>query len=449
MKIRSWLILLILITLSCSRDKKDNVIFGKPIKTTAAVQLNWIGMWKNEGYKEKFLYDMARSFEFENQDIILNIKYPNEAYPGKTDNEFIYNEIQKPQAQWDIIRVNNEVNGVANLSGDPSWPAKYLVDFSQYEVFAKNSIEIVLSDETKNRWGGIVPGHALDGHSFVLWCNKSLADKIGIKLKLFDLTAEDFENYCKALKNYNLKNSRKIYGMTFNTGWLPCYALGLQLFSSLVGDYNKLKDDHFSEEKLKAWEKVLTYLEELRSYDLVDPKWEKINYATDYDRPLKEECLFMINGTWMYNIFKGLDSVNYKNMVPLELPAFAPSKTYIGEISIPWAVPKNSVHKEEAVRFMLYWCRPDVADEWVRNTKSPTGIKGSLVQSGFGFDVYETFDYTIAQKYNGKKIPLNYDYNAVLFGKNNAKVTSYFKEVASGALSAKEAMRNIRSKLRK
>ncbi|NJK95973.1 MAG: hypothetical protein HC905_14595 [Bacteroidales bacterium] len=80
---------------------------------------------------------MARRFEFENQDIVLNLKFPAEAYPGVGDNEFNLAEIQKTNSDWDIIRINNEVNGVSRLTGDRSWPVKYLVDFSQFEEFRK------------------------------------------------------------------------------------------------------------------------------------------------------------------------------------------------------------------------------------------------------------------------------------------------------------------------
>ncbi|NJK95974.1 MAG: ABC transporter substrate-binding protein [Bacteroidales bacterium] len=233
--------------------------------------------------------------------------------------------------------------------------------------------EAVLSSEIKNKWGGIVPGHALDGNSFVLWCNQEVAEKIGIKVKQFDISTEDFEGYLKAVKEFNQKNNKQINSIYFNDGWLPTYALGLQVFSSLVGDYDKLKDPGYKEAKIEAWEKTLKYFERLTDFEPLDPQWSKIQYGSDYNRILNGECLFMVNGTWMYNIWQDMDSVNYKKMIPLELPGMQPSKTYIGEVSIPWTVPLNAKNREQAVKFMLYWCRPEVADEWVRNTKVRQG----------------------------------------------------------------------------
>lgn len=441
------LVLTGLIFASCS-EHSSNEIKGKPIQLKAPVQVNWVGHWKNEGFKEKLVYDMKRQFEFENEDIVLNLKFSQEVYPaGQSESQYNYTILQQEKPVWDIIRVNNEVSVLADLTKDPTWPAKYLVDFSQFEQFRNNSIDAVNSDEMKRRWGGIVPGHALDAHSFVLWCNKDLAEKLGIKIKQFNITADDFEEYLRLLNDYNIKNNKHIYAIPFTGGWSPATTFAWQLFASLIGNYDQLRDNQYSEDKINAWEQVLQYCERLSKYHPVDPNWRNYQYGTDYAKPLKGDCLFMVNGTWMFNIWQQMDSVNYRKMIPLELPALKPAQTYLGEVSIPWAVLKNAPHKEEAIRFMLYWCRPDVADEWVKNTKSPTGIKGNLVQTEFGFDVYETFDYTIAKKYGSKKIPYNFYNNAFFFGEKNASVPNCFAEVMEGSITAGEAMKKIRKQL--
>lgn len=432
---------------ACSNKDNSRDIKGKPIVLKPTVKINWVGHWQNEGFKEQLIYDLARKFEFENQDIELNIQFPGDLYPDKTDNSFSIAEFEKPQADWDILRINNEISGIAALTGDPQWPSKYLVDFKDNPEFRKNSAEVVTSAEMIERWSGIVPGPAIDAHSFVLWCNKEIASKIGINLKQFEISTDDFEGYFRALSNYNQQNNTKIYALTFNDGWFPTLTLAQQLFASILGDYDKIKDLSFSEEKLKAWETVLQYCEKLAQYKLIDPNWKSYAYGSDYSKPLSGETLFMINGTWMFNIWQTMDSVNYKKMIPLELPTFKPATTYIGEVSIPWVIPKNTAHKDEAVRVLMFWCRPEVADEWVRNTKSPTGIKGNLVQSTFGFDDYETFDYTISKNYNGKKLPFNYGNNALFFGAKNSTVPNYFTEVMDGSISAKDAMQNIRRKI--
>jgi hypothetical protein len=431
---------------ACTTDSRKK-ISGKKIIYAEPKQINWIGHWKKEGYKEKLLYDIKRQFEFENQDISLNLIFPEDLYPGKSDNEFFSEEIIKSVTEWDIIRINNHNIAAGSLANDPEWAKKYLVDFSQYEKFNQNSIDDVISSESKERWGGIIPGHAIDANNLVLWCNKDLADKIGITPKPFEMTAEDFDSYLKALHDYNIKNNKTVYGLNINNGWLPASGIAFQLFSSIIGDYGKIRDLKYSEEKLQAWEQVLNYFEKISSYKVIYTDWNKVGWGYYNEKIIKDECLFMVNSTWMYNLLEGIDKENYKKVIPLELPGFKHNQTYAGDHSFPWAVPKNAKNREEAVRFLLYWCQPSIADEWVRNTKSPTGIKGSMVQTGFGVDVYENFDYTINNKYKGKKLPVNLHNNGRFFGIKNKDIPNYFVEVITGSVTSREAMRLIRSRL--
>lgn len=439
-------IILIVTNYSCTFLNHQE-IKGKAITPVTPKTINWIGHWKREGYKEQLLYDTKRRFEFENQDIVLNLKFPEEVFPGKPDSEILYDQIIKPSSDWDIIRINNANLGFGIFQNDKEWASKHLVDFSQYSQFIENSIDYVTSEEMKKRWGGIVPGHALDANNTVLWCNEELARKIGIDPKPFEMTAEDFEGYIKALHDYNVKNNTLIYGLNVCSGWQPLNTIAFHMFATIVNDYNRVKDEAFSEEKIKAWEQVLTYFERIGSYNVIAPDWQKKDWTFYNEKLIKGDILFTVNGTWMYNLLEGIDKANYQKVIPLELPAFKPSQTYMGEVTIPWVVPQNAKNKEEAIRFMLFWCQPSVADDWIKNTKSPTGIKGSLVQSGFGKDVYENFDYMINKKYTGKKLQSGQNGNARIFGSKNQGIPNYFNEVLTGSLSAGEAMRLIRSRL--
>jgi hypothetical protein len=219
------------------------------------------------------------------------------------------------------------------------------------------------------------------------------------------------------------------------------------LLRDLVGDYDKVRNEDYAEEKINAWEQVLQYFEKIGSYNVIAPNWNEEKWSFYNEKLINGESLFSVNGTWLYNLMEGIDKINYTKVIPLELPAFKPSSTYMGELSIPWAVPLNAKNREEAIRFMLYWCQPSIADDWIKNTKSPTGIKGSLVQSGFGKDVYENFDYIINKKYNGKKLKANQNGNARLFGEKNRDIPNYFIDVLTGSLTANEAMRKIKSRL--
>lgn len=436
----------ILFLCACTTGSEKR-ISGKKIELKEVKQINWVGHWKKEGYKEKLLFDIKRQYEFENQDISLNLVFPEDLYPGKSDNDFFSEELTQPVTEWDIIRINNQNMALGPLANDPEWAKKHLVDFTQYEKFNQNSTLEVISDETKERWAGIVPGHALDANNLVLWCNKALAEKIGINPKPFEMTAEDFDSYLKTLHDYNIKNNKTIYGLNISNGWQPFAGIAFQLFSSIIGDYEKIRDLKYSEEKLKAWEQVLDYFEKISSYNVIKADWNKIDWGYYNEKIINDECLFLVNATWMYNLLEGIDKINYKKVIPLELPGIKPNQTYTGDFSIPWAVPKNAKNREEAVKFLLYWCQPSIADDWVRNTKSPTGIKGSMVQTGFGVDVYENFDFTINNKYKGKKLPVGIHGNGRIFGIKNKDIPNYFIEVVTGTVTSREAMRLIRSRL--
>lgn len=428
--------------LSCS-VKEETKATGEPLKPVDTVVINFVGHWKGEGYKEELIYKIIRSFEFENPGIKINLKFPKEVYTGN-EYEFMYTQITAPASDWDVIMINNNFSNLDQYFKYSEWPRDYLVDFSQYPEFVENSIDYVTSEESKSLYGGIVPGHALDANNSVLWCNSKVAAKIGVEPKPFEMTADDLISYLQALQAYNLKNNTHIQGLNVNSGWMPLFSLAFQLFATEIGDFDRVKNTQYDEEKIVAWGKVLDFAEKISKLDIIDREWSKNSFSVYYKRILDEECLFTSTATWMYNLILNLDSAKCKEVIPLELPSFKPGKSYVGNVSIPWIVPKNSPHREEAIRFMLYWCRREVADDWIKHTKGPTGIKSSLVQSGFGTDVYENFDYTINKKYDGKKTSTDIKF---IFGEKNRHIPNYFLEVITGQMTSEEAMRSIKRKL--
>jgi ABC-type glycerol-3-phosphate transport system substrate-binding protein len=132
-------------------------------------------------------------------------------------------------------------------------------------------------------------------------------------------------------------------------------------------------------------------------------------------------------------------------MMPAELPVFKPSPMTYGGYNITWAVPKNSPHKEQAIKFLLFLNSPDVAEKWIRYTKSPTGIKGKLAETNFGLDKFENFQYTIDKKYKGNKVSLGVD-TRIFMG---TSITSYINKIFSCEITADQAMRIIKNELGK
>ena len=65
---------------------------------------------------------------------------------------------------------------------------------------------------------------------------------------------------------------------------------------------------------------------------------------------------------------------------------------------------KKSPHKEQAIRFLLEMNTQDFADQWIRNTKCPTGIKCDFESGSFGGDNNEIFANYIQDKYGDKQL---------------------------------------------
>ncbi len=107
-------------------------------------------------------------------------------------------------------------------------------------------------------------------------------------------------------------------------------------------------------------------------------------------------------------------------------------------------MPKNVPHLKEAIQMVLFWCRPEIAEQWARYTKCPTGIKGNLTTSSFGLDVYDNFLFTIENKYGGKKVhPVT---NSYLFGEKNNDLPLRVIEVLEGKMTASQAINEFKQK---
>jgi hypothetical protein len=444
---------LLLILTACHSNLTNNDVKGlKDLPKIEPVQVNFLGHWLGEGQKELLLKQFVTEFEFTNQDIKINMKYPENVYFDRRypNIEFKFNAaiVLADNPAWDIIRLNGEFQKVADILHDQDWAKKYLVDFSEIPEFRNTTKPELLTDYTKSLYGGIIPGPLIDGYNWPLWCNTEVAQKIGIEVKQFDMTNEDFLNYLKAVYSYNQSHNDQIIGIYEAGNWKTSQAIAEMLFFSEVGDYNEIIDNKFSQKKLNAWEKVLHELERYSKYKPISPDWEKTTWTETTNYPLTGKCLFYSNATWMYNIWSKEDSSKLKNMLPTESPVFKASPICLGGYSITWAVLKKSPHRDQAIRFLLALNTPDFAEEWARYTKSPSGIKGNLTSVNFGFDKFEDFEYDIKEKYGEKKTPVCYN-SLFCFGQGNENLNNFSLEVLFGKMTANQAITEIKKKIKR
>ena len=142
---------LIFALVSCSvgvKEAKEKATHST--QQSEITQINFIGQWLNEGMREDLVRNVARSYEFEHQNVRVNLKFPEEVYYKREDmfsnQRFVAEEVKKEVGYWDILRINGEMEVIAEFAKDPEWAAKYLVDFSQMEEYKKyiyGSAEVV------------------------------------------------------------------------------------------------------------------------------------------------------------------------------------------------------------------------------------------------------------------------------------------------------------------
>jgi ABC-type glycerol-3-phosphate transport system substrate-binding protein len=196
---------------------------------------------------------------------------------------------------------------------------------------------------------------------------------------------------------------------------------------------------------MEAIEKSYRACEQFAKYNPIIKTRLQMRWAQNNGYPLHDSCLFFPNFTFMYNIWKAKDPVALNKLLPCDFPSFKTSKTCIGGYVANWAVLKNSPHCDEAVKLMMFWCRPDVAEKWVRYTRCPSGVKGNLATSTYGTDQFENYIYTMAQKYQGHMVQdIDLEYIA---GNKNRSVQFHATEVMEGKLTTEQAMKNLKSQL--
>src|SRR5271166_1411034 len=120
---QNYFLLIVPLLLIACNGHQNKELSGKEINPPKDVTpINWIGNWLNEGDKEILMREEANEYEFLNQNIKINLKFPEEVYGAAGDQEqlFIESQVKKPVADWDIIR---------DKFIDPVFAEKYFVDF--------------------------------------------------------------------------------------------------------------------------------------------------------------------------------------------------------------------------------------------------------------------------------------------------------------------------------
>jgi ABC-type glycerol-3-phosphate transport system substrate-binding protein len=413
MKIRSALCLFAavaaaLFLASCSEQKTET--FEKKVTSyngeKPKTRLNWIGHWLDNHDRETFVREVAKEFMIKNPNIELNLRFPQSirGYRSKRDIAKMYRDmIRTGNFEWQIIWLDDQIyQYVADGLNNPFWGPEYLVDFGQVPEFKKTQKKFIFDDPIwAAQTGGIIVGPMLEGYYHAIFYNKDVADRVGIKIRDIKMTYDDLLGYVRAVYDYNQETGNDIAALYESSDWTCQEILFQRLLKSEIGDFKKSLEHEGSTEKNAAFMKTLTAFEELGKYKpLYKKRKDSLWYQTRHV-PLNDEVLFYVNGIWMYSQWMSIDEEKSKKMLPAELPVFKEVDFYQGGYIPVWAVWKDAPHKEEAIEFLKYWSRPQVAEKWIRYTMAPTGIRGHITAGTEGTHPFAVWQKKITERYGG------------------------------------------------
>lgn len=250
---------------SCDNSNVKKVLGKTIVPPQDVIQINWIGNWLNEGNKEKLILEEANEYEFLHQNIKINLKFPEDVYGSAGDPEakFLEEQVNKPVADWDIVR-NKFINA--------EFAEKYFVDFNKIPGFLESHKSFIKNKVYKERFNGRFYGPLIEGQVAVLYVNTEVAKKMGITVKQFDMTFNDFLGYIKAANEYN-KTHPKIIPI-FEYDWAKTELIFKTLFFSLMDNFEEASGNEITNKKLEAIEQCYKGFEQLSKFRPIEKDWK-------------------------------------------------------------------------------------------------------------------------------------------------------------------------------
>jgi ABC-type glycerol-3-phosphate transport system substrate-binding protein len=447
-------VLLFVISSGCVTEEKPTMEKRADVNLTASLspdkEVNWMGHWLSEYGRETLVQEVFQDFELMNPDIDVNLKYPQQIMGLRSKQEtakYIARMIMTGNIEWDVVWMDDVIyQYTAEELGDPGWGEEYLVNFENVEGFKETQKSFIIHDPVyRKQTSDIIVGPYIEGYYYVIYYNKNVAEKMGIEVKQYSMTFDDLIGYVKEVEEYNQRHNTDIAAFYESENWITTEILFQNLFKSELGNFNEAKEETGSTEKNAALLKTFQAFEELGKYDpLIDSHKNNTWYQTRH-LVLDDECLFYVNGIWMYSHWMGIDKEKTRKMVPAELPVFRGTDYYLGGYIPVWAVMKDAPNREEAIKLLMFWSTPIVAEKWVRYAKAPTGLVGHLSTADQADDVFAQFQTEITDRYGGN---IHYSANAgYIFGEENRLLQDDLNEkiirLLDGEITAEQAYEEI------
>ena len=400
-------------------------------ETGAGPAVAWMGHWLHEDLRETLVREVAREYAFRHPEIRLDLRFPQEVLGVRSKPvvaRHIAEMIQSGEIAWDIVWLDDHIyRHTAEILGDEDWGREHLVDFTTVAGYAESQKEFIVEDPVyRNQTGGILVGPYIEGYALALWYNREVAERLGLEIESRGMTFDDLLGHVRRVAEYNRTADRPVAAFYEARDWFTLEMLFQALVKSEIPDFREAIAEEGSSRKRAALLKGLQAFEALGRFDPLIPGHNGNTWFSSRHQVLEGEALFYVNGTWMYNHWRAIDPGKLELMLPVQLPVFQEVDHSVGGYIPTWAVMKNGARRDEAVDFLMWWSRPQVAERWVNYTKNPTGLRGHLDLATLGDDPYERFQAYITGQYGAK---LHYSANAgYLLGKRNARLQESLNE---------------------
>ena len=364
--------------------------------------LRWMGHWQGEGRREALVKRVLADFSYTHQDIEVFFRFASEVLPKKNQVEagkYIAEMIRSGDLQWDVIWLDPWIYWqVAEELDDWEWGRRHLVDFSEIEEVAAYNKESLQGERAHQHTAGLFVGPYIEGFYYTMWYNRELAARLGIKLREDGMTEEELLDYASRIEEYNQSTDQESVSLLLDYGLAGgVKRLFISLWSSDIAEGLEARD----ESKVAALDRTLALFSALKSrcssLVRVENSWEESAQAL-----IDGKVLFFCDATWRYNAFEQFNPEGLKQLGLAPVPGYHDKpRSVIGGYISTWAVLKNAAGRDEGVELMKYWSRPVIAAQWIKNTKSPTGLIESLYDPTFGRDSFAEYQRSIG------RIPFN------------------------------------------
>ncbi|HPR82338.1 MAG TPA: ABC transporter substrate-binding protein [Pontiellaceae bacterium] len=357
-------------------------------------QLRWMGHWEGEGLREQLVREVLDDFTFENQNIRVQFKFSADVLQEKSQSAeaaFLADMIRSGNITWDVVWMDALIyRKVAVLLNDPDWGRKYLVDFAEVPGFKETQKPFLVDGpDCHKQTGGVFTGPYIEGFFYALWYNTEVAAALGLQIREEEMSADDLLSYARRVDEYNRTADVPVslFADNYNSGAFG--RLAYNLFNSAAPEDSAGNTEPAIRQVLDTFGK----LGRLHPVLYSEPKGTWLDTAR---RLTENKALFMIEPTWRYNTLKDSFPQSLRKLRLAQMPGFQKQRYYAGGFIPVWAVMKNSPNRAAAIRLMQFWSRPEIAEKWIRYTKSPTGLAGNLYDPEYGNDLFAEYQRKLA-----------------------------------------------------